>query len=298
MKVKGIHYGLTLLYSYLLPAVEVEERADGFKFRFERGLARGLECEFRESLLETTCTTSTLKGVSELNSLLGIEKHYLFTNFCKLIGLEDCIANHVSLIFDPRYKRVVAYSVYLSRNTDYYVNTINWVKEALDSGRIESSSYIAREFNEFKGSIDRVLGAGLKPREEAVELMKVRGFGVKLAKAYLLHSYGLTEHSPIDRHYASFFGLGKRSAQKARCISKSLECELCKADCPYYLSTKRFGVFSGVVQSLTYIHGKLVSKRRTPLERVLIRDADYYVDKLDNILERASKLLSTELTSG
>ncbi|MEM4489038.1 MAG: hypothetical protein QXK88_09660 [Desulfurococcaceae archaeon] len=54
--------------------------------------------------------------------------------------------------------------------------------EVIEHGRVKSTSYMARDFNEVKNSIDAVLDKRLDPMGEVTELMKIRGFGIKLAK--------------------------------------------------------------------------------------------------------------------
>lgn len=293
LKIKGIHYGLTLLYSYLLPVIDVEETSYGFKFKYVVGSAAGLQCVFREGILETECTINSSKH-SLVERLLGLDRHALFMELCKLLGLDKCVASSITLMHEPSYKKYVAYSVYLSRNTDYYINTVQWVRGLISRGAIKSTSYIAREFNNVKHQVDYVLGRGDEPLREAIGLMSLRGFGVKLAKAYLLHAYGLTEHAPVDRHYAEFLDVKTASPAKSTCIKFSLRCNVCTRHCPYSYSTRSYGVFNGVLQSLVYIYGRLVLGRRSKLEKILVKDAQYYADQLEKLLSY-SKLLTGRL---
>lgn len=287
MRIRGIHYGLTLLYSYLLPVVDVEETSYGFRFKYVAGSLKGLECAFREKVLEAECSTSSVVEHTSVEHLLGLSKHNLFRELCRLLNLSECVVDNITLIYEPKYKKYVAYSVYLSRNTDYYANTVRWVREVVSEGYVKSTSYIAREFNRVKSQVDQVLERSLEHTGEAVELMSISGFGVKLAKAYLLHAYGLTEHAPVDRHYAVFLNAKPTKYPKSTCIKQMLNCSECSKQCPYAYSTKKYGVFNGVVQSLVYIYKRLVSKRKSPVESSLVKDAQHYADKLEEALVQA-----------
>lgn len=283
LRITGIHYGLTLLYSYLLPVINVVETSYGFVFGYATGAAKGLTCVFRESTLETECYASNRVDPQVVENVLGLSKWGLFRGLCGY-STRDCVVSNITLIYEPRYRVHVAYSVYLSRNTDYYANTIRWVREALVKGVVESPSYIAREFNSVRRTIDKVLRGRSSPLREALKLLEVRGFGVKLAKAYLLHAHGMTEHAPVDRHYAKILNLKRVNPPKTHCIKQRLDCTKCDKHCPYAYTTKRFSSLNGVVQSLAYIYGKLSSKRRTALEEILVRDPHQHLDKLENTL--------------
>jgi hypothetical protein len=284
VEIRGVHFGLTLLYSYLLPLFSVEETSSGFVFRKIAGADRGLECVFRESTLETKCTAPSGVGVSP--TLLGLSKRELFQEVCRRAGLEECIARHVTLIYEPRDKELVLYSVFLSRSTDYYVNTVKWVRELVVRGFVESSSYLTVEFNRVRGSLRGVLERGLDPLSEATELLSISGIGVKSAKAYLLHAYGLTSHAPVDRHYASVLGVKYTQPSKKLCVKLKLDCYNCPRSCVYGYTTRLLGSLNGVVQSLSYIYGRLKSKRRSSLEETLVPDPSKYLDEVERILSR------------
>jgi hypothetical protein len=295
MIIRGIHYGLTLLYSYLLPLFKIEETHGGFTFTIDLGPFKGLKCRFNEFTLETTCSKDPGFMEIHIERIMGLEKHSLFKDLCKWINVEKCIVDQVSLIYEPAYKNIVAYSVYLSRNTNYYINTLKWVREAIEMGVVDSTSFIPREFNRVKREIDHVLSTRLDPISEALSLMKIRGFGVKSANAYLLHAYGLTQYAPIDRHYARLLNTLKPTS-KATCLHKGkLQCSICSVDCPYRIAHSTLGEFNGVVQSLVYIHARLSSLHKSQLEKVLVADYEYYRDIFENILHRVKEEIFIEL---
>ncbi len=288
--IKGVHYGLTLLYSYLLPVINLDERAGGFIFSIEYGELKGLECRFNESTLETTCSISGSPSAPSLERILGLEKHWLFREVCSRLNIEKCIANQVTLVYEPLYKKIVAYSIYLSRNTDYYVNTLKWVREAVLKKYIDSQSYIPREFNAVRDQIDNVVTNGKTPLEEVLGLMKIPGFGVKSANAYLLHVYGLTEYAPIDRHYAKLLGKITLISKSACLRNGRLYCKQCSINCPYRHAQSRFGVLNGVIQSLIYVYGRLKNPRKTSIEEILVGSREYYIDEFEELITKVKNV--------
>jgi len=284
VEIRGIHFGLTLLYSYLLPLFSVEETSGGFMFRKIAGAGKGLECVFREKDLLTNCRV--ISGGSISSSLLGLDKRALFLEVCVRAKLPECLSKYVTLIYEPLDRELVLYSVFLSRNTDYYVNTVKWVREIATRGEVSSTSYVAGEFYRVKQAFIGVIEKRLEPVSEAIELLCIRGFGVKSAKAYLLHAYGLTSHAPIDRHYASILGVKPRQPSKEFCAKLRLDCYKCTRSCVYGYTTRLLGPLNGAIQSLSYIYGRLKSKRRSSLEEILVPDPSQYLDEIEKILSR------------
>ncbi|MEM1701444.1 MAG: hypothetical protein QXF58_04855 [Desulfurococcaceae archaeon] len=285
MIIKGIHYGLTLLYSYHLPLFDIEETNNGFIFKKAFGSLRGIECVFNEKDLETICE-SPHRFTSELSNALGLDRLYLFKEICGITGIHKCIAENITLIHNELDKQLVFYTIYLSRNTDYYVNTVRWVQELLRKGYISSNSYIARDFMSKKDIIDEVYSSTVDRLSEIVRLLSIHGVGVKSIKAYLLHAYGDTVHAPIDRYYARFLGQDiKVSVDKNRCLKRGLNCERCSSTCPYAFSMERFNVLNGVVQSLVYIYNRLRLHRRSRLEEILVKDPSVYLDGLEHLIK-------------
>ena len=288
MKLRGIHFGLTLLYSYLLPLYSIEEFNGGFLFRKITGVGKGLECVFREKNLETHCRIPS--GVEISQGLLGLDKQILFREVCKRVGVENCIAKHITLIYEPRDKELIFYSVYLSRNTDYYINTVKWIYELVTKGTISSTSYTIKEFIKRRDYFRQILNKNADPLSEAIELLNIKGVGVKSIKAYLLHAYGLTIHAPIDRHYARILRAKPRQPSKNICAMLRLNCTTCTLKCLYGYTTRLFGLLNGIIQSLSYIYYRLKSKRRSIIEEILIPDPSHYVDDIEKLLNNILKL--------
>lgn len=285
MIIRGIHYGLTLVYSYLLPFLDVEESSSGFRFKFQDKLTGSFECLFHEEKLETTCEIKYTNAPGIITRMLGIEKVNLFKELCSFTGSRRCITGHITLMYEPSLKRSIAYTIYLSRNTNYYTSTIRWIKEFLVKGFIRSSSYIPREFFKNKDRIDNVFTGEYSPVDEAIKLLKIKGIGVKSVKAFLLHAYGLTEHAPIDIHYSKFLDLRKHTyIKKDHCIYIALDCSKCKRNCVYHETMRRFGIYNGIIQSLSYIVAKLKSHMKPGVLEVLTRNPHYHAEEFEKEL--------------
>lgn len=287
MDIKNIHYGLTLLYSYYLPLFNITETSWGFIFEKVFGSAKGLRCSFKESELLTECIIPNDISKEEVIKLLGLDKSSLFKDLCRVVNLKNCITSNVTLIHDEKDARYVFYAIYLSRNTDYHINTVKWARQAIVEGHLNSTSYIAMEFNEVKGAIDGVFNDFNKQEELIENLLSVRGVSVKSVAALLLHAYGLTSYAPIDRHYASYLGNRLSKPAKVMCARLKLNCKLCSRNCVYKYALKKYGIYNGILQSAIYIYVRLRSKRRSEIEKVLIKDPSDYLDETEDLLVSA-----------
>lgn len=298
MIIKGINYGLTFLYSYMLPMIHIEETASGFRFGFKLDRDSVIDCIFREDNLETTCSITISPELYVVNSIMGIERHHLFYDICEFINRTNCISRRVSLVYSPLFKTQIAFTIYLSRNTDYFTNTIRWMKELLATDEINSSSYQVKEFRRYRQGLAQATITGHDYKMESIELLKIPGFGVKSVNAYLLHAYGLTRNAPIDTYYARFLGLSHRaSPRKEHCVSIHLDCLNCSKKCPYHYAISRYGVYNGVLQSLVYILERLKKRKRSDLEEILVRDPSVYIDELEKEISLIKTSLNSRITS-
>lgn len=287
LRIRGIHYGLTLIYSYLIPLLEINERDYGFSFEFKTGVFRGIRCLFRERDLFSECYIPSDIDIGEVVKILGLEKNGLFRDICRVIDMDKCISSEITLIYHPGYRREVFYSIYLSRNTDYYVNTVKWVRELIEKNYISSSSYIPRQFNKYRDLIDSVFRGEINPLREVIELLRIPGVGLKSINAYLLHSHGDTRYAPIDRYYSEYLGLRPLHVDKNKCVAWITGCNTCRYStrCPYKRTMEIFGVYNGVIQSLIYIYNRLKSTRSSRLEQVLIKEKTPYMSELSRVLD-------------
>lgn len=289
LEIKGIHYGLTLLYSYSLPLFEVYETGSGFVFEKVRGALKGLKCEFSEKELTTTCTIPSGASSSVLERVLGLRYRHIFQDFCNYVSVKGSPCR-VTLVAEPSDSRYVFYAIYLSKNTDYYVNTVLWTKMAVDTGVVKASSYIPREFNKVKPIVDVVFQRSQSLEELVAGLLAVPGVGAKSISALLLHGYGLSMYAPVDRHYREYLGSKWKEPHKAYCAKYKLNCLACPRNCIYKYAASKYGAYNGVVQSLVYIRARLAMHRRSELEEVLVRDPSMHLEHFDKVLEAARSI--------
>ncbi len=178
-------------------------------------------------------------------------------------------------------------------NTDYYVNTLRWMKEFIRYNRISSRSYQVKLFNRLIAHLDKILDKANDPVEEAVELLSLDGVGVKTAHAYLLHTYGLTDYAPVDRYFMRFLniiGVSGRVPNKKQCLRSGLDCKSCpySTSCIYALAKRKLGSLTGVIQSLIYCLLRTGNKRKnSTVEAILIRSS--------HILEQHDSCMRNEL---
>lgn len=284
VKLNYIDLGLNLSYSYMLPLFNVDFYDRGIRVVKILGACSGMECFIKEDgticLIPDSCDYETFK------SIVGLEKGYLVDDMIKRY---DLIAfNKVFYRFAPIYSQAdslfIAISIYLSRNTDYFLNTVKWVREIVEKNcyskpmicRDRFNSYQFREFLSNINDIRKAVAQG-DPYVSANNLMRVKGFGVKSAMAYLLHACGLTRCAPIDRHYIGFLeriGFKGSIPAKNKCIENKLLCFSCKYsyNCLYWLVQKSLGELSGLIQSIIYVYNRVskLNQRSSVIEYALL----------------------------
>jgi len=287
-------YSLSLFFSYLLPLYEIRSLPSGV-VEVEKvfGFAQGLKC--RSEASRSTCSIPQGYSLSDVKSLLGIEARKYVEKFFDLLerfGFNFELLSKFSLIYSPKDKQYVIAAVLLSQNTDYYSNTVRWVKTLINSG-IEAlkleKSYQVERFIDIYEDILRIVIAGLNIGDEVVELLKIGGVSAKSVSAYLLHAYGLLSEAPVDRHFRELLeaaGLEFRQPDKNRCIKTRFQHSLCqlRGRCAYGVVSSIFGSFSGVVQSAAYICGRILrGKFYSYIEEALL-----YSIPLDKLEEECS----------
>lgn len=304
LEIEGVHYGLSLYYSYLLPLFEVYVEEDRLIVFKKHGVCKGLKCVQRNGG-SVQCFIPHGCGESVYEEILGLSKRNLFS---KLLGdSKTSYLTRFTLMYSPMDRLYVSSTIYLSRSTDYYVNTVRWVREAIELNCFDdpakcidiARSYQFVVFIKNLPNLNNVLSKGYSNViDETVWLMGIKGFGVKSAFAYLLHAYGLTNYAPIDRHYMRLLksnGVYGKTYSKTICVASRLDCLRCvKGDfCIYRLTQRFFGEFNGVVQSLVYVYGRLVKKAKfgvKGLEALLLRGVD-----LNGLIREVNAFLNTSL---
>ncbi len=292
--IKNIDYGLSFYYSYGLPLYTFERSNGTLIFKKKHGICEGLICKSTGSQTvcyipdnDNTCQTyvvellglRTLRLVRQLHRILEIETGYPYP-----------ILHRFAFIHNSYDKIEIFLSVFLSRNTDYYVNTVKWVRNILERDLflkrtefLNISSYQFRQLLEIVNYISDIFRKHNDPLEISLSLLKLPNIGPKTVFAFLLHCFGLTQYAPVDRYYRSFLssiGIKGKNPNKKHCLSSRLNCSKCaySSKCIYSLAMNKFHEFNGIIQSLTYIYGRLKSpKLRSPLEKTLIGKNTYRI---------------------
>lgn len=307
-----LHYidlGLNLTYSYMLPMFSIRVFNNGIRIVKVYGECRGLECIVSGN--GTVCYVPNSCSIEYFRRIVGLDKSTLVDEMVESFDLTSL--NNVFQMFSPIYSPgdslLIATTIYLSRNTDYYMNTIYWVRSFLERNcfinekecRSLFNSYQYRELMSCLDKFRRITTSGKDFVEQAVELMCIKGFGVKSATAYLLHAGGLTNYAPIDRHYLRILekiGLNISLPVKKQCIVNGLSCVSCryKSVCTYGFIQEKLGVFNGLIQSIIYVYGRIVKSRYrlSKLEQVLLSRLpfDKFVKGVEKLINVLSMVLS------
>ena len=202
----------------------------------------------------------------------------------------------LGLAIDPWDIRAMFYSIFLSRNTDYYANTVRWVREMIEKAGDENglakldprkfgSSYQLVQLAEIRDELSDALallspGLELVGSENAFLLIKKRLFslphvGPKTVHAFGLFCLGLTQLAPADRHLFSIarrlglVGENARAPRKDLCMK--FDCSGEHGGCPQASSCltaslmRELGHMAGWFQTAAFLYGALyLSKREDP----------------------------------
>jgi hypothetical protein len=270
IEVNGINYALTLYYSYLLPLFTIKTHDNKLVFTKTIGACKGLICQMNNKY-QTKCIIPKNCSIDNAEKILGLDKRSIFHSFFKEIGVGgDNVYRRITLMHNSLDKKYVFTTIYLSRNTDYYRNTCRWIRimhrnncfndPSMCLGIIKSYQY--REYSLIALNISEILSTIQEPLIEALKLLELRGVGLKTINAYLLHVYGLTSYAPIDRYYKALLsqiGIQLNIPSKKTCIRYRLKCNVCmyRNKCIYGLTNNLFREYNGVLQSITYIYGRI-----------------------------------------
>jgi len=270
IRVEGVNYALSLHFSYLLPLFDVKVVDGSLLFIKVHGVCSGLKCEWKNSVSE--CMVPENCSEERYSEILGLKNRVIVEEFYNTVGASSSGIPRIAIMHSSLDKLLVFTAVFLSRNTDYYRNTVKWVKLMIASecsqepGKCADKikSYQYAQLVENYAELWRVMETGLNAFQEALELLTLRNIGLKTVNAYLLHSYGFTQYAPIDRYYGNLLrelGVTGTSPSKELCLKYKLECGNCyyREKCIYFKARELFGPFNGVVQSLTYIYGRLLN---------------------------------------
>lgn len=187
-------------------------------------------------------------------------------------------------------RHLVLAQAYLSRNTDYHVNVVRWTRflcecgfdnTCLEEARRRYRSYqlygldlVLREFEAVRSSGEA---------EVLKRLLSLKGVGPKIVTAFLLFSSKRGKvYAPPDKNFVKLLRrLGVAgdlsTPNKELCTSYLASgCEGCprRERCVTGFASRAFGELAGWVQTVFYVHSKLLCRRRSCRSCVL-RDACY-----------------------
>ncbi|MEM1558210.1 MAG: hypothetical protein QXI11_05510 [Thermoproteota archaeon] len=198
----------------------------------------------------------------------------------------------LSIAINPWDLRAMFYSIFLSKNTRYHVNTLRWLhgmasramyEERLFSldPRLFGRSYQLAQLSEIKPILNKILNhitpgfrligsrkafSRVKPR-----LLSLPYVGSKSVYAFGLFCLGLTFFAPTDRHLMSIAKSAGIVEEDARIPEKRLclkydcfsdyNCPLFKV-CTTVMLMRNFGTMAGWLQTATYLYGALYLSRK------------------------------------
>ncbi|MEM2611889.1 MAG: hypothetical protein QXJ45_04605 [Thermoproteota archaeon] len=286
----GFNLALSLKASFSLPLfenpkpnvfVKIYGHSSGavFKINGKNTYYRG--CSLREALVFSGAWFNPLENSKKLSRR---KASYIYKFWEVFPGL--------SIAIDPWDLRAMFYSIFLSKNTRYHVNTVHWLhgmatvamhEEKLSSldPRLFGRSYQLAQLSEIKQSLNKILNnitpgfkligsrkafSYLKPK-----LLSLPYVGSKSVHAFGLFCLGLTFFAPTDRHLMSIAKSAgiveedakipeKRLCLKYDCFS-SFNCPLFKA-CVTAILMRNFGTMAGWLQTATYLYGALYLSRK------------------------------------
>lgn len=291
MKVKVIEVDpkfnlYTLFYpSFILPIIEVHEN----KAVKLWGICKELVVSKKDSELvvkheDKMCLdyADEILGLWSIPAKLGIiEKKY--REFVEVLMTEYSWFGIATSSLDDIE---VFSSIFLSQNTDFHINVVKWIRSIMEKyGSIEaigslkasdiiknvSSSYqvlnlvhVLKEYLRYRELILKK-----NPEEAILYMLKIKGIGPKVSHAYLVFVRKSTIYAPIDRNFISFlrkfeatFNLIANAPKKDYCINYS--CGVCpiNTNCTYYRVRNAFNVFTAWIQSIAYVHNKIMCKHK------------------------------------
>ena len=185
----------------------------------------------------------------------------------------------LGLAIDPFDQIGIFISIYLSRNTDFHINTVRWFKKIIDNARSDDeilninfksigSSYQLQQLDDIKAIIKSNIN--IFKYGDVVELKKlilsIPYASIKTLHSFYLFARGYTIYAPVDRHLIRYLKLiGYEDVippVKRYCIR--YQCSKCiiRSRCGYYILRDKFNLMSGWIQTAIYLldRFKLINK--------------------------------------
>jgi len=285
---------ISIKASFSLPLFEQENASAfvkiyghraGLRLEGRLGLTLYKGCNLSEASFLSGAWFDPFEGASKLRRKARLAIYELLQVFPGL-----------GLAIDPWDIKAMFYSIFLSRNTDYYANTVRWVREmAIRAGderglaqldpRAFGSSYQLAQLAEIRDALNDAL-ASLSPGLELVgseeafslvkkELLSLPHVGPKTVHAFGLFCFGLTQLAPADRHLLAIaralglVGEDVKTPRKDLCVR--YECSGEDGPCPQAPRCltaslmRELGPMAGWLQTAAFLYGALyLSKREDP----------------------------------
>uniref|UniRef100_A0A7C2Z906 HhH-GPD domain-containing protein n=1 Tax=Ignisphaera aggregans TaxID=334771 RepID=A0A7C2Z906_9CREN len=176
-------------------------------------------------------------------------------------------------------------SIYLSQNTDFHRNVLRWVRSILEHyGSAENFVHrdigdVARDIGKSYQLLNLVEGlrmymdcreVALGMDDDMVKkcLFRIKGVGPKVFNAYMVYARRSLDYIPIDKNLKDFIkrfdatsSLVARDPIKSRCAK--YRCGQCPQAtfCTHYRLYSVFGRLGAWLQTVAYVHNKLVCRR-------------------------------------
>lgn len=177
-------------------------------------------------------------------------------------------------------------SIFLSQNTDFHTNVVRWMKKILEKfGSVEAllnldtdkiSMYVGRSYQVL--NLPQILRTYVVYREVILRsdveeakgyILKMRGVGPKIFHAYAVFVKKSTSYAPIDKNLVSFLSRFSVTStivagmpKKDKCIK--YVCDLCPINlsCTHHRLRRVFGKLSAWIQTVAYVHNKLMCRHK------------------------------------
>lgn len=205
----------------------------------------------------------------------------------------------LGISINPWDKVGMLYAIFLSRNTDYYRNTVKWMKKILKIAESEDGlpevrlsrigkSYQIKQLSMVRGDFKMVFQNNVLKEDYSLDrfmeirerILSVKYCGPKIAHGWGLFSLGLTCLSQVDRHLLDIGrSLGIISSEdrvpsknlciNSRCFTES-DCRV-SDKCITHKLYRLFGIMAGWFQTSVYLYGVKYLKYGRDLFKILRR---------------------------
>jgi hypothetical protein len=188
----------------------------------------------------------------------------------------------VGLAIDPYSRLWLFTSITLSRHTDFHLNTVRWVRKlaetigdlrmlTMDNSRMVSRSFHLSQLPmQIRFYLKRIepLEDRIDPSMLRVKLQEGPWIGPKTATSYLLFSRrDATYMASSDIHFQKIsrriglidWGIPWSASMCRRYLC--IDCPL-RSECLHWIARVEYGELAGWIQTIAYIHDKLLCNRR------------------------------------